>query len=101
MNVLLLLLGQCPVGHCDFRQHGGKVDRFIADRDVDRVHHGVRDQLVDHFGQLPGRGADVAELVLDAGERKWLHGGELIEHLGASENDAQRVRSCDRAEHPF
>ncbi len=91
MNGLLLLLGQRPVGRYDLAEHGGEIDRLIADRDVERIHHGVGDQVVDHFGQLPGGGADVAELILDLVERDRRHGGELVEHLGAPENDAQRI----------
>src|SRR5262249_43389298 len=37
VNVLLFLLGQRPVGHYDFAQHGGKINGLMADRNVERI----------------------------------------------------------------
>ena len=101
MDLLAFPLGERTVGAGDVGQHGGEVDRLAPDRDVERVHHGVGDQVVDHTGELRGRAADMGELLPDLVDRHRPDGGKLVEHLGAAEDDGQRILEIvrDGAQH--
>ena len=91
MNGLVLLFGKPAVRDDDFTEHGGEIDALAPNRDVECVHHRVRNEIVDHLGQLRGGRTDMAELVAQLVEWDRGSGRELLHQFGAAEDDAQRV----------
>ena len=50
MDGLVLLLGERPVRGNDLAEQAREVGRLAFDGDIEGIHHGVRDQVVDHPG---------------------------------------------------
>ena len=60
--VWLLRAASCRFASATSSTRRGDVDRLAPDGDVERIRHGVGDEIVDHLGELVGGVADIGEL---------------------------------------
>ena len=82
---------QRPVRLRNLLNQDRNVDRLAPDRDVERVRHGVRHQIIDHLGEPIGGVPDVADLALDVVVERAGGGDHLLQYLGAAEDHAERI----------